>query len=97
MKVIVLPRGQGKTKRLLELAQKDFLYIVCINKQEVQRLWGIIVEQKLNIPQPITWYEFIDRHYSGIGTKGFLIDNLDLCIQSMTPVKIHAVSLTEDE
>jgi hypothetical protein len=51
----------------------------------------------LDIPMPLTWDEFANHRYHGRGIKGFVIDNLDLCIQQMTHVPVRAVSVTVPE
>lgn len=94
MLVVAKPRCGGKTTDIIELALKGDSYIVCMDMAEVQRVWGIIRERKLNLPQPITWREFVENKYFGGGIRSFVIDNLDMCIQSMSPVPIVAISVT---
>lgn len=95
MKVVAKPRQGGKSQDLLLLAQEQFAYIVCPHLAGVQELWARAREMELNIPQPITWNEFVSGRYHGRGIKAFIIDDLDHCIQSMTAVPITAVSLTD--
>ena len=94
MKPIVKYRQCGKTEDILKLAAEDFSYIVCPTRQDVGRLWRRIQDFGLNIPQPITWDEFVHGRYRGAGISSFVIDDLDRCIQGMTSVEIKAVSLT---
>ena len=96
MKVRVLPRQGGKTTEMIRLADDEFLYIVCATQDEAKRVWRAALEQGANIPTPITWREFCDHQYYGKGVQGFLIDNLDLCVQSMTTVPVRAVTLTAE-
>lgn len=97
MKVIAKPRQTGKTTDLLKLAEKNFSYIVCPTILEANSLYAYACDQKINIPQPISWYEFLEKKYYQHGIKGgFMIDNLDMCIQSMSPVEIKAVTLNKD-
>ena len=49
----------------------------------------------LDIPFPLTWHEFATGIYHGSGIRGFVIDNLDMCIQQVTNVPVRAVSLTD--
>lgn len=98
MIVRVLPRQGGKTTEMIRLAADEFLYIVCATQKECERVAGEARAAGLDIPAPITWAEFCERRYHGPGVKGFVIDNLDLCVQSMTRVPVRAVTLTgEDE
>jgi hypothetical protein len=97
MEVYAKPRQRGKTTDLIRLAADEFLYIVCIDRHEVARVWAEAEKMGADIPQPITWDEFANHHYYGSGIKGFVIDNLDMCIQQMTTVPIRAVSLNLPE
>ncbi len=94
MKVRVLPRQRGKTTEMIRLAADEFLYIVCIDQREVKRIAGEAARLGLDIPFPLTWSEFEHHDYHGKGISGFIIDNLDLCVQSMTTVPVRAVTLT---
>jgi hypothetical protein len=94
VKIVTEPRQRGKTTELIRLSAEEDLYIVCANRTEAQRVAGVAREMGLSIPFPLTWGEFASRQYHGRGVKGFAIDNLDACIQQMTPVPIRAVSLT---
>lgn len=95
MKVIARPRQGGKTTELVRLAADEFLYVVCSNSERVRQIARMARGMGLNIPEPLTWREFSDGHYYGQGIKGFVIDDLDTCIQEMTHVPVRAVSLTD--
>lgn len=97
MKVVMLPRQGGKTTQMLQLAQETFSYIVCPTMADVERLWALAREMELNIPQPISWVEFTSGRYRPAGIKGFLIDDVDRCLQGMTRVDIKAITLTGGE
>lgn len=94
MKVIALDRQQGKTTELVKLAAQENLYIVCANRNMVRHTAQMARDMGLDIPFPITWDEFAAHRYYGRGIKGFVIDNLDICIQQSTAVPVRAVSLT---
>jgi hypothetical protein len=95
--VRTLPRQRGKTTEMIRLAADEFLYIVCTTEREAHRVFREAFDAGIDIPHPITWAEFCERRYHGKGIKGFLIDNLDHCLQSMTTVPIRAVTLTGGE
>lgn len=97
VEVIAKDRQRGKTTELIELAARDWLYIVVPNHALVSYTQDLARKMGLDIPQPITWEEFVRDRYYRHGIKGFVIDNLDLCIQQMTRVPIKAVSLTVPE
>ena len=96
MKVIARPRQGGKTTDLVKLAAQEFLYVVCPDRHQVRHVQRMAAEMGLDIPFPMTWGEFLRCDYHSKGVQGFVIDNLDLCIQSMSPVvPVRAVSLTD--
>ena len=98
MKVIYRPRQAGKTLELIKIAEKDNLYIVCPNRSQVYHIAELAKKIGLVIPFPLTWQELIDKQYYSKTINGFLIDNLDQCIQTLSPtVEIKGVSLTNEE
>lgn len=94
MQIIVSGRQSGKTTKLIEIASKTDAYIVCHSQHECNRIYELALELNLNINFPITYREFIEHRYYGRGIKGFLIDNADQLIQSMTEVNIEALTMT---
>lgn len=98
MNVIYENICQGKTTQILKRANdlEGYNLIVCINKKEVFNLWAIIIKNKLNIPMPITFNDFLKNNYCGVHVDNILIDNLDVMIQSMTNVRINSVSITKE-
>ena len=97
MEVYAKPRQRGKTTDLIRLAAEEWLYIVSPDQNMARYTAEMAGKMGLDIPYPITWGEFASRHYHGPGIKGFVIDNLDMCIQQMTTVPIRAVSLNVPE
>lgn len=93
MELVVKPRQAGKSEDILQIAAREFSYIVCPTRDDVARLWARARRQEINIPMPITWDEFVSRRYNGRGIRGFVIDDLDRCVQDMTTVTVKAVSL----
>ncbi len=90
-------RQGGKTTEMIRRAEAEFAYIVCPDKRQADWVARKAREMGADIPYPITWENFVRGDYYGRGIKGFVIDNLDLCIQSMTAVPVMAVSWTEEE
>ncbi|GAS92672.1 hypothetical protein [Mycolicibacterium brisbanense] len=94
MQTIVKPRQGGKSHDVLTLAAEHFSYIVCVDRRHADELWRRAKHRNLDIPQPITWEEFVNGRYHGPGVNSAIIDDLDRCIQRLTHVQIKAVSLT---
>lgn len=100
MKIICSAHGGGKTTKLIEETKKlkGYNLIVCKDRAEAQRLWKEILTKKYNLPQPITFNEFINGNYCGRNINAFLIDNADMLIQYISKgVKIHAITFTKEE
>lgn len=98
MKIICKPRRAGKTIELIKIAAEKQSYIVCLHRKECVRIADLARELGLKIQFPLTADEFIRKNYHACGIKGgFLIDNADMLLQSMTRVPIHAISVTEEE
>ncbi len=96
MIIIHRPRLAGKTMELIRASAHYWHYIVCENMKEASRICNAAEQMGLKIPQPITYDEFINKRYHGRGIKGFLIDNVDLLLQVLSPgVPIAGISLTE--
>jgi hypothetical protein len=91
MHVIIRPRQGGKTTEILKQAAAHHAYIVVPTLQDVTRLWREILRLQLELPQPITWQEFINKPSTGTCV---VIDDLDRCVQFMTRAHIAAVSLS---
>lgn len=98
MNVIYEERQRGKTTKLLELANKHEGYnlIVCCSMNEVNRLWGIILEKKYNLPQPITFDDFLKRNYCGYNVANLFIDNVDLLLHHIATANIGGITINKD-
>lgn len=93
MKVIASGLQTGRTTQLIQQAADEHLYIVCSNLERVRYVAAQTRKMGLDIPLAITWHEFTGQLYYGKGIKGFAVDDLDHCLQSMTTVPIRAVVL----
>ena len=93
MKKIISERQTGKTFKLVHESAETNCYIVCSTAQECSRVKAAAMDLKLDIPFPITFYEFTNKRYHGKGIDGFLIDNADVLLQSMTPVRINTITM----
>lgn len=94
--VIKKPRG-GKTTELIKLSSQSHAYIVCMNTQESARIQRQAQEMNLKIPFPITFDEFLQGKFYKAGVKGFLIDNVELLLQSIgRGVPVLACSLSSE-
>lgn len=97
MKIIIKPRGKGKTTDLINLCANNNYSLIVVHTQENARLvFEAAKRLKKHIPMPITYQEFIENRYSAQNVDTFLIDNVDMLLQRMTRVPIEAITLTEE-
>lgn len=94
MQVICRGRQGGKTIEAIKLAAKTWSYIVCVNRQEADRVFNVSQGLGIDIPNPITIKDFIGKQYYARGIRGFIIDNADMCLQSLTNVPINCITVT---
>lgn len=86
-------RQTGRTTAMIRTAAASFAYIVCPDRRQVEHIQRMAQEMGVDIPQPITWDDFIKGRYHRPGVRGFVIDNLDDCIQRTTRVPVLAASV----
>ena len=97
MKILLSGMRCGKTTEAIKLSAKKFAYIVCMNMEEVDRVSRMARDMGLDIPQPITFFDLIQRRYYGEGIKGFIIDNADVLLQRLCEnVPLLAITLTKE-
>jgi hypothetical protein len=97
MNVIYKGRGEGKTEELLQLAAKDQLTLVLMNRSECMRIQRRAVDLNLTIPMLITHTDFLEGHRGGHRIKGLLIDNAEVFLQKMTHISVVAISVNKEE
>lgn len=97
MKKIILGNGKGKTEQLIRMSDETGHYIVCASMHEADAIHQRARVMGLKIPLPITYREFVRGEYSAKGIKGFLIDDVERLVISMTTVYISAITLTDNE
>ena len=94
MEKILMHRGYGKTYQLIKKSSITGDYIVCHSQQEAHRLQQEAQVLGFKIPLPITYFEFSEKKYYGKGINGFLIDNADLLLKSLSNVPINAITMS---
>lgn len=100
MRVIARGRQSGKTTNLIHRAAADFLYIVTVNHREAERVHRQAMDMGVDIPQPITFDEFMSGRFHASGVKGFVIDNVDVLLESIAgsvPVVAFAATTGESQ
>ncbi|MEX3625784.1 hypothetical protein [Viridibacillus arvi] len=80
----------GKTHEMILKSNKDWLYIVCVNYQQVENIVTIAKSMKVDIPYPITVSELpIAR---GANIKGVLIEEIEQVLEMFIKCPIVAAS-----
>ena len=97
MLVVYKGRGEGKTEELLQLAAKDQLTLVLMNRSECMRVQRRASDLGLAVPMPMTHLDFLEGHRGGHRTKGLLIDNAEVLLQKMTHISVVAISINKKE
>ena len=93
MKIICGERRSGKSTELIKRCANEGGYIVCFDRRTAYQLVQAAKDMELNIPLPITYDEFKKGQYYAPGIPMFHIDDVDMFLQSLTPVKIATITL----
>ena len=97
MKIIVGPRRSGKSTDLVHWAATDGLTLVVASLKHIEYIRWMAREMKLPMPD-IVCARDIRAWIRGRTTKGFLIDEAALCLQSIAEsVPIVGLSMTLDD
>lgn len=94
MKTYIIPRGKGKTTELIKKSAESGDYIVCSRHDEANRIQAEAQDKGFKIPLPITYDEFLKKRYYEKGIRGFLIDNADMFLQSLSNVPINSITVS---
>jgi hypothetical protein len=94
METLIISRGKGKTTELIKKSAETGNYIVCHSLDEANRIQSKAQDMGLKIPLPITYDEFLKKRYYGKGIGGFLIDNADMFLQSLSNVPINSITVS---
>lgn len=87
---IITGRGEGKTTKLIKIASKNNLTIVCPHYQSCKIIKMMAAKMKVDISEPITFEEFLDgKKCRGTNSNGFAIDDIDSCLNlNARPVRV---------
>lgn len=104
MKIINLPRGQGKTTRLLFASEFNDAPILCHTHASKDYLMERANILKLDIPEPIVISDIVNNKLNGnkIMDKDLLVDEAPRVLQSLLHClgmrgEIKAITLTEED
>ncbi len=93
MNTLIVPRNMGKTTALIKMSAATGDYIVTKNFDTADGIRKAAIEMGLRIPLPITYNCFLERDYS-IRISGFLFDDADIFLQSISIVPINVITVS---
>jgi len=96
VKIIELRRGYGKTTQIIKQSAGRNVVIVCFNRQECERVFRQAAEMNIPITMPISFVAFMEGGLRGRKIDAVLIDNIDLCLQSLSPIEIETITMTKE-
>lgn len=99
---IIMPRGMGKTTRLLSLSEFHHTPILC--KDDVAKRMILAKAQRWNydIPEPYTAHDVVTGKLKSADRKKLLVDEADCVLQSIisllsaSDIRIVASTITSD-
>ena len=95
-KIIIGKAGSGKTTELIKLSAETGAYIVAKNRQAISFIKEKAKKLDYAIPFPLTYQEFIESRFYGIGCRAFLIDDsLDLLRILCKGINLEAITINE--
>lgn len=104
MKIINLPRGYGKTTRLLYASEFNNTPILCATHTSKQNLVDKAKQLNLNIPEPIVPSELTccSSCKTSLRDKDILVDEAPMVLQSLLSSlgvrgEVKAITLTAEE
>lgn len=97
MQKVITPRGMGKTRYLINKAAKTGATMVVHSDKMVYIVDSWAKELGCEIKKPVVFREFVRREFREVNPKGYLIDDLDSCLNLLNPdVKVLAVSMSDE-
>lgn len=104
MKIINLPRGQGKTIRMLYASEFNYAPIICSTYAQKDYLLNQAEKLGLNIPEPIVASEITSNRIRGskAADMNLLVDDAHWVLQSLLKSlgmrgEVKAITITEEE
>ena len=101
MNIIIGKRCSGKTTELIKESAEKQIYILVGTKAMARCVFDMAKEMGLNIPFPVTVYEYLRGNKfrgSSIRRDGLLIDDADVVFQQIfAGIPIREVTITDHD
>lgn len=97
-KVFYQPRGNGKTKRLIEMSNKFNQIIITCNAVEIRAIKKRADDMGLNIPEPRTAIDYIRdfNNFNQFEVDPVLVDEATHVLRSLLGAKITAITVSDE-
>lgn len=83
MKIFNLPRGKGKTQRMLYASEYHNVPILCANETTKKHIMDMAHWLDINIPEPLTVCDISNYKIKGQRFKGVMVDDMERVLQSI--------------
>ena len=90
-----MPKRSGKTTKLINISAITGYYIVCCSQKRANEIQSYAKQLGQTIPFPLTFNEFLQKQYS-TNIRAVLIDGADLLLESLSLVKIEAITINQE-
>ena len=98
MKKIILGRGEGKTKELIQLSHDTNTYILVADRSRQREIFSFAHDLGIDILNPVTVEEYMRTHFRGNFIKHVLIDDADDVLKTIfNNLTIDAITMRKDE
>lgn len=83
MEKIILPRGEGKTTKLIQMSHDTWIYILVANESRQKYLASFAKELEIDIPYPVTLGNYMRTGFRNSSIKKILIDDADDVLRAL--------------
>lgn len=97
---VIKSRGAGKSSELIGISSRNYIPIASRNYNTIKDLRHQAIAYKLDMPDPITYRELLNRRGRSKDTKEVLIDDLEYFLEELEKdlnIKIKAISLSPEK
>lgn len=95
MEIIYQPSRSGKTTEIIKRCAEQGGYILVPTRMMADMLIMQAADMGLEIPMPITAFDFKSDRYASGQIKKLHVDNAELVLQVMSKVPIETMTITE--
>ena len=96
MEKIILPRGEGKTTKLIQMSHDTWTYILVVDGKRQREVANLARKMEIDIPYPVTLEDYMRSRFHGSFIRRILIDDADDVLKALfSNLEISAITMTE--